>query len=81
MKLDLCLFIFFTVLLLLPSLGGFDDAEQLCAGLQSSHRLDPASGEAGKNRRTEQVILGLAFSLFFFIACFHSLSNLNCSLR
>ena len=65
------------------SLGGFDDVEQLRSGFQSSHRLDPASGEVGENRRPEQVIFGLF--VFFFspsssVSHFLSLSSSNCSL-
>lgn len=37
--------------------GGVDDVGQLRAGLQSSHWLDPASGEAGEHRCREQVTI------------------------
>ena len=55
-----------TVLPYFPSLGGPDDARQLRKGLQSSHRLDPAPGEVGENRRSKQVIsLSLPMSPFY----------------
>lgn len=51
--------------------GGVDDAGQLCSGLQSSHRLDPASREVGENGCPEQV------SLFFFFLLFTVLFSLK----
>lgn len=47
----------FSICCYLLSSGGADDAGQLCTGLQSSHRLDPTSGEAGEHGCPEQVIL------------------------
>lgn len=38
-------------------LGGADDVGQLCPWFQSSHRLDPTSGEVGEDRCPEQVII------------------------
>lgn len=65
----------------LLSLGGVDDVGQLCARLQSSHRLDPAPGEVGENGRPEQVIFIFLFSPPCSTAHSHSHPLFNCSLR
>lgn len=57
--------------------GGVDDAGQLCSGLQSSHRLDPASREVGENGCPEQVSLFKKI-LIFILFCFFLITILFC---
>lgn len=47
--------------------GGVDDVGQLRARLQSSHRLDPAAGEAGEHRCREQVTISSIVLYQFYL--------------